>query len=310
MNLKQALAAFPAKSAYRKILPGLLSKNEKVWRKAYEHLGELERLTDTADPMATTWNLSESEALALLNAAVSLPFAPPKHEWEDAVHELIFPLVRSPHPSLLPIARDAYPRLTDRAKCALLSLIGACGTRAAAEAFLACIREHGWPAGIYRRVFLELPKLLDHADLLFPELIQLAGPHVGGVTDVLLAGLANGKVNLTAGSIDLEPIAALAVKELKRLLKSAKKHQRPGIAWRFSEKYFYVRQQAGCWLDLAGYLKEASLSPLLKECFNSATPGCSPSRAPRPSAGAAGSARQRSIGSPLATKPESCCLSC
>src|SRR5262245_20575326 len=132
MNLRQALIAFPPKSPFRKVLPGLLSRDDRTWNEAYDQLSELDRVADGGDPMATTWKCSEPEALALLKAAVSLPFAAPKYDWRDAVHELIFPLVRSPYASLLPIARDAYPRLTARAKCAVLSLIGAVGTREAA----------------------------------------------------------------------------------------------------------------------------------------------------------------------------------
>jgi hypothetical protein len=273
MNLKQAQVAFPAQSAFRQVLPGLLSDNEQVWEEAYNQLRELDRLGSNDDPMATTWNQSEAEALAVLNAAVSLPFAPPKHDWKDAVHDLIFPLVRSPYPSLLPIARAAYPRLTARAKCGILSLIGAIGTREAAEAFMACIREHGWPDGVYSRVITELMKLLEHADLLFPELIQIAGPHIASVTDVLMAGLANGQVDLATSPFDLEPIARLAVQQLKKSLKSVSRFQRvEGVAWRFEEKYFYVRQEAGCWLDIAGYLKSPLLDPLLEQAMQLADP--------------------------------------
>src|SRR5690242_19075367 len=158
MPLKQALAMFPAKSAFRKVLPGLLSSDEETWNHAYDKLRDFDQLGDNEDPMATTWQIAEGEALAILNAAVSLPFAPPKRDWRDAVHDLLLPLVRSPYPSLLPVACDAYPRLTTRAKCAVLSLLGAIGTREAAEAFMACIREHGWPEGVYSRVFTEMEK--------------------------------------------------------------------------------------------------------------------------------------------------------
>jgi hypothetical protein len=264
MNLKAALAAFPRKSVYRNLLPRLLDEDEKVREKAYDRLRDLDWLADGEDPMATTWKYSEAEALALLNAAVGLPFPPPRVEWRDAIHDLIFPLVRSPYPGLVTPAREAYPRLSDRAKCAILALLGACGTRQAAEAFVASIREHGWPA-VYSRVFTELPKLLDHADVLFPDLIQLAGPNIGGITDLLIAGVAQGKVDLAAGKMNLEAIAPLAVKQLKKALKSAEKQQRTeGVTWRFTEKYENVRREVGCWLDIAGYLKSPALTPLLE----------------------------------------------
>ncbi len=273
MNLKQALVALPAKSAFREVLPGLLSKSQDVWEEAYNRLRELDDLGLNEDPMATTWKHSEPEALAVLKAAVSLPFAPPKHDWKDAVHDLIFPLVRSPHARLLPIARDAYPRLTERAKCGILSLIGAIGTREAAKVFVDCIREHGWPASVYSRVFTELGKLVDHADVLFPDLILLAGPNLGGVTDVLISGLVEGKIDLAASKFDLEPIAPAVIKHLQKSLKLAGKYQRgSGVAWRFHEKYFEVRRDAGCWLDIAGYLKSAALEPLLEQALDLSDP--------------------------------------
>jgi hypothetical protein len=86
----------------------------------------------------------------------------------------------------LPIAVEAYPRLSERAKNAVLSLIGAIGSREAAEAFVNCIREHGWS---------------------------------------------------------------------------------DGLAWRFTERYFEARRLAGCWLDLAGYLKSPAIAPLLKNAM-------------------------------------------
>lgn len=138
---------------------------------------------------------------------------------------------------------------------------------------MACIREHGWPAGVYQRVFTELPKLIDHADVLFPDLILLAGPNIGGVTDLLLTTLAQGKLDLAGGKIDLETIAPFVVKQLQKALKSAGKHQRTeGVAWRFAEKYWDVRRDAGCWLDIAGYLKEPALEPLLEQAVQLADP--------------------------------------
>jgi hypothetical protein len=266
MNLKQALEAFPPRSPFRKVLSGLLDEDETTREQASDQLNDIDR-TD-ADPMATTWRCSEPEALALLSAAVSLPFPPPRHDWRDAIHDLLFHLVRSPYPSLVTPARQAYPRLSSRARCAVLSLLGACGTRPAAEAFVACIREHGWPGGVYSRVFTELPKLLDHADVLFPALIGLAGPHIAGVTDVLMAGLSQKKIDLAGGTFDLETVGSLAVKQLRKVLKAASRYQHGGgLAWRFAEEYWYVRREAGCWLDIAGYLKSPALTPLLEEAL-------------------------------------------
>jgi hypothetical protein len=273
MNIQETLAALPPQSPYREVLPALLDVDQATREKAYDRLRDLDPWSAGEDPMATTWKYPEAEALALLKAAVGLPFPPPRVEWKDAVHDLIFPLVRSPYPSLAAPAREAYPRLSDRSKCAVLALLGACGTREAAEGFMACIRRHGWPAGVYQRVFTELPKLLDYSDVLFPDLIPLAGQQIAGVTDLLLIALARGKVDLAGGGSDFEPISTLAVGNLHSTLKSAAEHQRDeGIAWRFTEAYWNVRRDLGCWLDIAGYLKAPALGPLLEAALQLSDP--------------------------------------
>jgi hypothetical protein len=133
---------------------------------------------------------------------------------------------------------------------------------------MACIREHGWPDGVYSRVFAEMPKLLNHADVLFPGLIVLAGPHIAGVTDLLIAGLAQKKLELAGGTLDLELVGPLAAKQLRKALKAASRYQRAeGVAWRFAEGYSDIRREAGCWLDIAGYLKSPALTQLLKEAL-------------------------------------------
>ena len=126
---------------------------------------------------------------------------------------------------------------------------------------------------MYARVFWELPKLLDHADVLFPDLVRLAGPNIGGVTDVLIGALAEGKLDLAGGRIDLEPLTPFAVRQLKKALTAAKRHQRgEGVAWRFTEKYWDVRRMVGCWLDIAGYLTSPDFDPLIVEALTLADP--------------------------------------
>ena len=140
MNLKQVLAAFPPKSPYRRLIPSLLSKDETAWKLSYKELKSLDRLAPGEYPMGNNWKHKITEALAMLKAATTLPFAYLGPEWDDPVHELIFPLLRSPHPQLLPIVLDGYERLSDRSKCAALSLMGAIGTHEAATGFVSCIR--------------------------------------------------------------------------------------------------------------------------------------------------------------------------
>ena len=252
LDLKTAVAGVPAASPYRKLLPRLLHADEEVREKALSRVGDIDDR-----------KIGKREALGLLRAAVGLTFPPHELEWHDTAHDLIFTLVKSPHPELVPIGRDAYPRLSDRAKCGVLAMFGACGTREAARAFIACVREHGWPR-CYGRVFTELRKLARFADVLFPELIERAGPNLGGVTDVLIDGLASRRID--ASRIKLEPIAPLVVKSLRAALTRAAKHQRAhGTLWRFGERYYETRQATGAWLDVAGYLRSPALAPLLRK---------------------------------------------
>src|SRR5690606_30014793 len=109
---------------------------------------------------------SEEEAGAVLNAAVTVEFPPQQSDWHDSRHDLLFSLLNSPYPSLIAPARAAYGQATDRCKRAILALFGATKCRAGAEAFAACIAEHGWPTELYERVFRELGHLLPFADAL------------------------------------------------------------------------------------------------------------------------------------------------
>jgi hypothetical protein len=151
----------------------------------------------------------------------------------------------------------------------VLALFGAVGTRAAAEAFMACVRE-GWPR-VYPRVFTEARNLAPHADVLFPELVELAGDNLGGVTDVLIEGLAARQID--PRRVELEPIAPLVARSLRAVLRRVAKHQRKtGTDWRFAEAYFEPRRDAGAWLELAGRVRAKSLDALLEQGLALADP--------------------------------------
>lgn len=256
MELDEANAGLPPSSPYRKVLRGLMDADAGVREAAFERL---ERINEKKH------KIPKREALGLLRAAVGLAFPPQQFDWNDTAHELIFPLVESPHPELVPIARAAYPHLGDQAKCAVLALFGAVGNRRAAVALVASVREHGWPR-VYGRVFTEMKKLYRHADVLFPELVVRAGKNLGGVADALIDALASGKVSRS--QVNLEPIAPLITKSLRDVLARVAKHQRAqGIKWRFTERYSEGRGTAGAWLDLAGYLRTKAVAPLLKNAL-------------------------------------------
>ena len=272
MNIEQALKAFPAKSPFRSILPDLLDENEAVWEAAHERLRDLDRVAVGDDRLARTWNYSEAEALGILRAAIGLPFAPARAEWKDAVHDLISLLLRCPYKSLVGPAREAYPTVSDRSKCAILALLGACGSIDAAKALKSCIRDHGWPNHVYDRVFWEMAKLLSHASILFPELIERAGENIGPVANVFVAAIAQGHLDL-ANSHCLRPLAQLVSQRLSECLEVVSQLQRDkGIAWRFTEQYWPARHQTGAWLDIAGYLKDLAPVALLEEALRLGDP--------------------------------------
>ena len=252
MNVDDAVASLPAASPFRKILRGLFLADED---KREKHIDAIDK--------QQARKIGKREAVALLRAATELTFLPQEFDWVEPKHDLIFVLVHSPHPELVKIARDAYPRLKPREQCAVLALFGACATRDAAKAFMHCVREHGWPR-CYGRVFTEAAKLYPYADVMFPELVERAGKNLAGVTDLLIDGLASGQID--AKRVNLEPLAPLVTKSLKTALAKAAKHQRAkGTAWRFTERYFEPRRMAGAWLDIAGHLRAKSLDALLRK---------------------------------------------
>jgi hypothetical protein len=153
MELRDVMAALPARSPYREIVRDLLFADAETRYGAYQRLTDLRRPRDEKDQRT---RLPPEVARTLLDAAVSLRFPPQKRDWHDTAHKLIFGLLDSPHASLVEPAARAYPRLTDHQKCSVLALLGAIGTREAAAAFMACVREHGWPSEIIERVFTEL----------------------------------------------------------------------------------------------------------------------------------------------------------
>lgn len=269
MNIEQVLTLLPPGSVFRSILPGLLTANDVVWRDAYERLRKLDQVSIGENPLTPTWKYSEAEALAIFRAAVSLPFPPVKHYWEDSVHDLLFLLLRSPHQSLVAPAAEAYPTFSDRSKCAVLALFGACGSMEAAKALIPCIRVHGWPNSIYERVFTEMAKLLPYASVLFPDLLtECADRDIGSVTNIFVAAIGQGHLDYANEGAWLSPIAERVSARLPEILAAAEQHQsREGIAWRFAEEYWSVRQQAEAWLDIAGYLKDSTPVALLEKAL-------------------------------------------
>lgn len=251
-DAQRAQALLPASlAALRPTIAKLLHADVATRDEGFQALGA------TLDGRTFT----RAEALAIVRLASEVAFPPLGLKWNDPVHDLLFPFVAHPQAALVAPLRAAYPRLPERAKCAALAALGAIATRAAAEAFVACVREHGWPASVYSRVFTELAKLQPFADVLFPELVLRAGPQIGQVTNLLVGAVTSGA--LDPRRVDLAPIAPVALAALRALLAKATKMQRPGVRWRSGERYHEVRTTTGAWLDIAGHLKLPALGPLL-----------------------------------------------
>ncbi|MBA3459961.1 MAG: hypothetical protein H0T46_08365 [Deltaproteobacteria bacterium] len=206
--------------------------------------------------------LSTADALAIVRLVTEVTFPPMQFDWNDPVDELVFTLVENPGAALVAPLRAAYPKAPDAVKRATLAVFGATATRPAAEAFVTCIRDHGWPANVYGRVFTELSKLEKFSDVLFPELMLRSGALIGDVTNVLISALTSGE--LDPRQVDLSSLAPLAIAALPTCLAKVRKLQGRDIRWRFMERYQAVRTTTGAWLDIAGHVPAKQLGPLLE----------------------------------------------
>jgi hypothetical protein len=265
----KVLSTLPAKSKVRQLLEKLAADDEDRRVEGYERACVFfDPVKSSVDAQKPNWKLSENEAAAILSAGAiaEFPPPPPDADWKDGYHTALWFLWRSPHPGLLPLITPAYekqPHGTRRA--ALLALLAILGTREAAETFAGCIRKFGWPP-VYIRVFWELEKLLAHGDVLLPDIALAAKKNIGDLMDVITSALAEGtlKLDKVAGRIDaLAPITLSSIK--KRLKQLSKFQSRKGIAWRFTDSYSHARYQLSSLLNLAGYMIEPKLPPLLRE---------------------------------------------
>lgn len=222
------------------LLKALLSEDRKERAEALRAL-----LSELRDDV-----LAAEAQVALLTFATTAPIPQPENSWSDPAHDLAFTLVTAPSEELVEVARDGYPAASDRLKCALLSIMAATKTRAGAAAFAQCVLEHGWPEQPYPRIFGELSKNAEHAELLFPALLERAGELLVQVGNVALAWLDNGALHPER----LSEAGPNLVARLDELLERAESQQADGIAWRFSEEYWPTRSEAGFLLDLVGRL--------------------------------------------------------
>jgi hypothetical protein len=273
---KKVLAAMPSKARVRQLLTELACDDEDRRVAAYERATDFDRSKQSDDLRSPNWLLKENEALAILSAGTiaEFPPPPPDADWKDGYHTALTLLWRSPHPSLLPLVEPAYekqPRGVRRA--ALLALLGVLGTREAAETFAACIHKFGWPP-LYQRVWWELEKLLAHGEVMLPEIALAAGKEeIGELVETITSALAEGTLKLEKVAGRLDALAPVTVSSIKKLIKQSSKYQtRKGIAWRFGDAYSDARYRLSSLLNLAGYLLDPKLPPLVREAAKFSDP--------------------------------------
>lgn len=247
LTVAEAVARLSAKSRLRRLLPRLCHANPATRDAAYR---ALERLAPTgSSSYVATWAISATEACERIEVATRVAFPPLDSTLSDTAHDMVFPIIQSPHRAVVPVIERCYASAADRLRCAMLAVLGAVGSRPAARAFVTCVRSHGWPVYCYARVFSELAKLAHHGAVLFPDLLVTAGKHIGDVTDALVEAIEDRK--LAIADLDIAPLAPLVTRELAAVLPKVRKAYARN---RYSERYQSLRRGCGTWLDLAGYL--------------------------------------------------------
>jgi hypothetical protein len=273
---KRVLSTLPSKSRIRKLLPDLGCNDEDRRIAANDVVADFDSCGASDDVRKPNWRLTEVEAMAILNAGAISEFPPPPPDapWKDGYSRALGLLWRSPYPSLLPIITPAYekqPRGMRRA--ALLALLGVLCTREAAAVFVACIRKFGWPP-VYGRVWWELENLLAYGEVLLPEIALAAGnEEIGYLVDTITSALAGGTLPLAQVAGRLDALSPVVVTSIKKLIKQLSKYQtRKGISWRFDERYGEARYRLSSLLNIAGYLIDPKLPPLLREAAKFSDP--------------------------------------
>jgi hypothetical protein len=200
--------------------------------------------------------VGEADALTLLRFATEKALPAEKFDWIDSRTDAVSVLWRSAHTSLLAPVTNAYANVDDKLRVSLLALVGAIGSREAAVALVDLVQRYGWPKRIYPRVWQELGRLArEHATILFPSLLEVAGEHFLDVGSVALGALATGKLSSAA----LGGLVPIVGKRLTATLDEIEPlQQNAGIAWRFADEYAPLRSDAGFLCDLAGWLSDTS----------------------------------------------------
>lgn len=163
------------------------------------------------------------------------------------------------HPSVVPAIAELYKDAPLRAKMDALVILAVQRTPEALGALVRILVEEGFPEHMHPRFFWELNQCSEFADLLLPDLILLAGAHVGGIVDFINVVDASGRLeskHLGGTSEFVEKQAATALELIKKMQQPA------GSRWRYDEAYLEVSMPFGAYLDLLGLDSESSTETL------------------------------------------------
>lgn len=248
MKLEDALAQFGADSPYRTILPLLLSEDPKTRTEGSKEI----RNANLTAPMYVAAPAKEpAVAMAVLRSALELSFPPPATDWERCRDELLFTILGSAHPPVLEYIRDQFASADPALHLSLLTLVASASTREGAKLFVDLIASHGWPRRCHGRFFAELSSNLDHADVLFPALLEKDdGPRMG-VGNLVLSALRGDKIG--AQAIANTPFV-LGLDTRLRTLMAKYRAVVDETSDEFSEEAAHIGGELAMFIDVAGFV--------------------------------------------------------
>lgn len=210
----------------------------------------------------------ESEAHAILELTAETDLPESDSPYSNPKHDLLFLIINAPHGSIVDVIDETYDAYDERSRTALLALLGATRTRAGAEAFMRLLQEHGWPEGVYARVFMEIEPNSAYASVYFPALITFADQYLMEVGRIALRWLQDEAIRPELLSNTIGQL----VSRLQALLDQARTYAGSGIAWMFQEGYFEIRAAAGFLLDFLGWFDQREVRPVLERAAESRDP--------------------------------------
>lgn len=248
MTLDDALAQLPVDSPYRSVLALLMSSDPKARREAQ---AEIHKHKLTTPYWETPAPKDPLVALAVLHAAMDLVFPAPVDVRERGRSALLLTLVGSATPPLLVCVREGYAAADTELHLPLLTLVASAGTREGAETLVELIRAHGWPRAVHQRFLSELSTNLDHADALFPALLETEGGPIVDLGDLLLRALRADKIG--AESVAETPLVRGLGDRMRELLTSQESLRGKASA-ELSDAEANVVGELALLVDLAGFL--------------------------------------------------------